>query len=310
VPCPEIYEPANVTHFPMFCKPDRGQGSHRARLITNHAEAALLRPGELLLEYLPGVEYTVDCFSDRIRGLLFARGRRRIRVRNGISVATAAVDRAEFREYAELIGSKLTFHGAWFYQLKEAADGTLKLLEVAPRIAGAMAFHRVQGINFALLSLYEQAGFAVDLLLNDGFELRMDRALVNRFRHTLQFRTVYVDLDDTLIVRGAVHLGLITFLYQCVNSGVRIILLTKHAGDVSEHLTRHRLTQLFDEIRHLTSDQQKADAIDCTEAIFIDDSFAERIAVRQRTGIPTFDLSMIEMLADHRGPVFSNWTES
>ena len=36
------------------------------------------------------------------------------------------------------------------FSIKKDYDGTLKLLEVAPRIGGTMATHRVIGVNFAL----------------------------------------------------------------------------------------------------------------------------------------------------------------
>jgi len=303
VPCPQVYLPENVPGFPIFCKPDSGQGSHGARLIRNATELTLVDSGEILLEYLPGDEFTVDCFSDRRRGLLFTGGRKRIRVRNGISVATASAERAEFEKYAQAISSALEFHGAWFFQVKEGAEGALKLLEVAPRIAGAMAFHRVQGVNFPLLSLYESAGVSIDLLLNEGLAIEMDRALINRYRHNLKFDTVYVDLDDTLLVRGSVNLTLVTFLYQCVNAGVKIILLTKHCGDLAACLSDHRLAGLFDEVIHIGAGQEKADFIQPAGAILIDDSFSERRAVRRDTGLRVFDLSMLEMLIDHTAPV-------
>jgi hypothetical protein len=304
IPCPRVYTREQVAHLPVFCKPDRGQGSQDARWIRMAGELALVQPGEILLEPLPGAEFTVDCFSDRERGLLFARGRERIRVRNGISVATASAERPEFRRYAEAISAALPFHGAWFFQVKEAADGQLKLLEVAPRIAGGMAYYRVQGVNFPLLSLYETARLRFEILVNRDLGLEMDRALINRYRHKLRFGAVYIDLDDTLVFRGSVNLMLVTFLYQCVNSGIRIVLVTKHAAALEDCLSRCRLRQLFDEVVHLRRDQDKADAITRCDAIFIDDSFSERCAAHLRTGIPTFDLSMIEMLIDHTGPDF------
>lgn len=301
VPCPNVYAASQVPGFPVFCKPDAGQGSQRARVLQSAAELAFVQPDEIVLEYLPGDEFTVDCFSDRKQGLLFAEGRRRARVRNGISVATAGVQRPEFREYAVAIADVLEFHGAWFFQVKESVAGILTLLEVAPRVAGAMAFHRVQGVNFPLLSVYEQAGVHVQILRQPLPGLQLDRALVNRYRHHLRFRTVYLDLDDTVLVRGQVSLALITFLFQCVNSGVRLILITKHAGELNEVLCRHRIGNLFDEVIHLRKEEEKAAAVSARDAIFIDDSFSERLAVHQRTGLATFDLSMIECLIDHTG---------
>jgi len=301
LPIPRIYSsPDEIERFPVFRKPDRGQGSYRARRIDAREEIAVdFREGDLLLEYLPGTEYTVDCFSDRDRGLMFVGGRERVRVRNGISVATCPVEDPSFESYARAISERLAMHGAWFFQLKRDREGRLKLLEVAPRIAGAMALYRVQGINFPLLSLYEQQRLPLRILRHNA-RVFLDRSLVNRYKHDLVYRTVYVDLDDTLILRGRVNTRLVAFLYQCLNQGVRLVLLTRHAHDPRQTLERNRLAQLFDEIVHLSPEQSKAEAIADQCAIFIDDSFSERLRVHEATGIPTFDCSMIEMLFDDR----------
>ena len=89
------------------------------------------RPDSIVTNYLPGREYTVDCLSQRGRGLLFAGGRERVRTRAGISMSSHHVDRPEFAEYAQAVSSRLEFHGAWFFQLKEDDAGRLVLLEVA-----------------------------------------------------------------------------------------------------------------------------------------------------------------------------------
>ena len=109
----------------------------------------------IICEYLPGEEYTIDCFSDRERGLLFAGARRRRRIRNGIAVNTVTEQLPEVWGIAETIGNELRLRGAWFFQLERVSGGELTLLEVAPRIAGAMAAHRVMGVNVPLLSIFE-----------------------------------------------------------------------------------------------------------------------------------------------------------
>ncbi len=301
LPLPRVYSAVSeIESYPVFCKPDSGQGSYRARRVDGKDRVAEdFREGDLLLEYLPGTEYTVDCFSDRDRGLLFVGGRERERIRNGIAVATSPVDDPTFATYAQAISERLALHGAWFFQLKRDRQGVLKLLEVGPRIAGSMALYRVTGINFPLLSLYEQRRLPIRILRN-GACVHLNRALVNRYEHDLVYRTVYVDLDDTLILRGRVNSRLAALLYQCLNRGVRLVLLTRHDGNLKDVLDRHRIAQLFDEIVQLSPDQSKADAIRDRSAIFIDDSFSERLRVQEATGIPTFDCSMIEMLLDTR----------
>lgn len=307
VPVPDRHEdPDAIAAFPVFAKPDRGQGSQRTHRVADAGAIRALRLQDddyIFLEYLPGPEYTIDCFSHRHQGLLYCEGRRRIRTRNGISVSSgfAPERREEFRSYAEAIASRLEFHGAWFFQLKEDACGALKLLEVAPRIAGTMALSRVRGVNFPLLSLYENLGLPVRILLNDA-DITIDRALTNRYRssHVPPFRSVYVDLDDTLIVRGKVNTQLVRLLYQCINDGIRVVLVTRHREDLRQTLDRHRLAGIFDDVVHLTEPGAKSRLIHEADAIFIDDSFRERQEVHDELGIRTYDSSMIEALIDDR----------
>ncbi len=304
VPVPKVFESAHeVRRFPVFAKPDRGQGSQGAMEVhdAHELDRALAAGSDLIMELLPGEELTVDCFSDRERGVLFARPRPRLRTRAGISMATRTLDDdGTALALAEAIASRLELHGAWFFQLREDTGGRPRLLEVAPRIAGTSAVHRVTGVNFALLSLYEQLRAPLELLTNP-VAVELDRALVNRYRHDLVYSTVYVDLDDTLTVRGRVNCRLVALLYQFLGEAHRLVLLTRHRSDVSETLTRLRLTQLWDEVIHVTDERRpKSDFIREPDAILIDDSFSERCAAAERLGIATFDSSMIELLEDHR----------
>jgi len=126
--------------------------------------------------------------------------------------------------------------------------------------------------------------------------VELDRALSNRYRHEITFSTLYVDFDDTLILNGKVNTEVVKLIYQCINRGVPVKLLTRHAGDLAEALGRYRLQGLFDEVIHLRSGERKSDYIAETDAILLDDSYAERMEVAKRRGIPTFDCSMIELL--------------
>ena len=197
VPVPYTHDnPRDIKQYPVFVKPDVGQGSQDVHIAHSEDEVSRLlstKKKYLVTEYLPGREFTVDCFSDREDGLLFCGGRQRIRTRSGISMSSRPAFENSFREYAYAISTKIRFHGAWFFQLKEDANGVLKLLEVAPRIAGTMALHRVQGINFALLSIYEQERVPLKILLN-SVDVEIDRALVNRYSARIKYSTVYVDL--------------------------------------------------------------------------------------------------------------------
>lgn len=92
--------------------------------------------------------------------------------------------------------------------------------------------------------------------------------------------------------------ALIGFLYQALNQDKRLVLLTRHAHDIDASLKTYRLGGLFDDVRHLDDNEAKSHYIDQTEAIFIDDSHAERADIASRCGIPVFAPDMVETLLD------------
>jgi hypothetical protein len=301
VPVPELFHAAgSVKTWPVFLKPDRGQGSQGTALATDTDELAALLTQDadrIILEYLEGLEFTVDCFSHREHGLQYASGRQRRRIRSGIAMDSVVVEDKRFWEYAEKISKAIELHGAWFFQVKADRQCVLKVMEVAPRISGTSALSRVHGVNLPLLSLYESERLPVRILPGD-YSVEIDRALVNRYHHNIHYQTLYVDFDDTLVIRGTLNVELVKLLYQGINRGVRLVLLTRHAGDLKSQLRRWRVDNLFDEVVHLKPSESKADCIKEKDAVFIDDSFAERKVVGEKTGIVTIDPSMVEFLLE------------
>jgi hypothetical protein len=303
LPTPRIYKAVvDVDRYPVFLKPDRGQGAQRTDIAADRSELERLLhrdPDRIILEFLPGPEFTVDCFSDRERGLLYARGRERHRIRNGIAMRSVFTEDTRFWEYAAKINHVLELHGAWFFQLKENAEGRLCLLEVAPRIGGTSCLSRVSGVNLPLLSLYENERIRVEIP-QTSYRIEVDRALENRYRHDLLYRTIYVDLDDTLVVNGRVNADLVKLLYQELNKGKKLVLLTRHLGEVQTYLAKFRLQALFDDAFEVQPGEKKSLFITDKNAILIDDSFSECSEVRDSIGIPVFMTSMIEGLFDER----------
>ena len=307
-PTPEVYtlEQNEKINFPVFIKPDNLYGGAGGKIINNTHELSLsIEDNYVITEYLPGYEYTIECFSTQKDGLMFCLGRSRERVRMGTSMHSEIASnslQSYFYEIATMIFTNLKITGAWFFQMKEDKDKTLKLLEIEGRIAGTMALNRVRGINFSLLSLYEKDGININLLENKNMQIIIDRALTNRYKHDIEYDTLYIDLDDTLIVKDKINITLIRLIYQAINERKKVILITKFLGDdVSNYLSNYKLLHLFDDIIWLKEEDSKADYIDPEEnPIFIDDSFSQRKEVYEQLGIPTFDNSMIEVLLDER----------
>ena len=300
----EISPSHNDLCFPVFVKPDIGQGSQGAIKIDNIQKLRYYtEPGLVIMEYLPGEEYTIDCFTDRKQGLLFVGGRERVRAKAGISMNSKPVSEEinnKFREYAKQISEKLEFHGAWFFQMKENSEGEFKLLEIAPRISGTMATYRAKGINFPLLSLYEAIGIQINIMLNN-YSIEIDRALINRFKSDIKYNNVYIDFDDTLIINNKLNTRLMGFLCQCRNNEIPIILLSRsNKRRIIDILKRFGLSGFFQFIQIVPNNELKSEYIYSNDSIFIDDSFRERLDVFTNSSINTFDCSMIDMLMDDR----------
>ena len=303
---PRVYASAQeVDAYPVFLKPAVGQGSQGAQRIPSAAALSLALAAaegpQVICEYLPGDEYTVDCFTDRHGALRYCALRTRERVKSGISVRSSLCPPDDtVNAMAEEINARLFFRGAWFFQLKKDAAGQYKLLECAPRVAGAMCLDRALGVDLPLLTLYDAMGMDVAIAPQAGFA-RVERALYNVYELDIAYDEAYIDYDDTLIVRGNVNLTVLRFVYQCVQKGVRVVLLTRHAGDVREDMRRYRLSpDLFDDIVAIPPEAQKADCIRPSErAVAIDDSFAERQRLTQAFGMPAFGPESAEALLDH-----------
>lgn len=303
IPC-TFSSAEEIDSFPIFIKPAIGQGAKGTYKIENRDELKdeLFNDKSLVIcEYLPGMEYTVDCFTNSKGDLMAVKLRNRERIKHGISVRSRSIDAdKDIMRIAERINSKLHFKGAWFFQLKKTDAGKYKLMEISPRIPGTMGLSRNAGINFPLLTLFAFWGYDVSIIDNE-YEIVLDRAFYNSYRISMEYKHIYLDYDDTLIIDGKANRMLISFLYQAVSEGKIIHLLSKHIGDLDADLLKYRISKaLFDEVTVISHEDDKYKYISERSAIFIDDSFAERKAVKEHCSIPVFDVDMIESLIDWR----------
>lgn len=301
--CPKVYEKIAEKDLPLFIKPIEGQGGVGAKLIKTLGDIENNTDWEnyIITEYLSGDEYTVDCFTDKDGKLRAILPRVRKRLLAGIAVCAQDVEVSEeIRHIANTINTKLHFRGLWWFQLKKDGNGKMKLMEVSTRCAGTMCITRARGVNLPLLSIYDALGYDVEVMENP-YHIKLDRTLISRYQIDYHYDTVYFDFDDTLIIKDAVHLPAISFLYQCKNQKKKIVLITKHETDIYADLKKYCIDAgLFDEIRLLKRGESKADYIKEKNAIFIDNAHKERQDVYHKCKIPVFDVDAIEVLQDWR----------
>lgn len=290
--------------YPVIIKPSVGYGSRGFMKIVSKNELlhqlSVRGDEQVICEYLCGEEYTIDCFTNRKGELQYISSRVRNRVKNGISVNSIIQPLEEDVEIiANQINEELELKGAWFFQLKKDYEGKLKLLEIAPRIAGTMCIQRAAGVNLALLTVYDAMGYDVSIEKQLNY-VEVDRALYNNFKLPCDFSELYIDFDDTIIVNEKVNTSVMQLLYQCINKEIPIYLVTKHRGKLSETLEKYKISEkIFNKIIHINPLDQKGNYISpAPDAIFIDDSFSERQMVSKQFGIITLGIDSVEVLLD------------
>lgn len=299
---PVRYKGIEDANLPVFVKPDEGEGAHGAFKCSTKQELELVDfSNNLVTEFLPGKEYTVDCFTDKNGKLCYISPRSRDRIFGGIAAAGRSIDLTmEVEKIASTINQRLKFLGLWYFQLREDAKGKLKLMEISVRCAGTMCMTRAKGINLPLLTVYAAMGYDTNIYDN-GKLIEMDRSLIGRYNLNIEYDSVYMDFDDTITLRGEVNPLAMFFLYQCHNKNKKVYLLTRHIHNIHNTLAKYAISEsLFTKIVSVDDGVLKSEYITDTNSIFIDNMFKERTDVHEKIGIPVFDADAFEFLLDWR----------
>lgn len=300
---PKIYSYKEF-HLPLFAKEDQGQGGRNACLVDTLEKLDELKHDSIryvLCEYLPGEEITIDCFTDRHGVNRFVQPRCRTRLLNGISARAELLPLTdEIKHIVDIISQKIRFRGYWFIQCKKDCYGKYKLMEICTRFAGTFALSKSLDVNFPLLALCDFSEMEISITPN-SYNIISDKTYIDRYKMSYAYKRVYIDFDDTLVFnREKYNTEAMRFIYQCLNKGIQLILITKHAYDIHQTMRKLRMNEvLFDEIIEVPSDRMKYEFMDdAIPSIFVDNSYAERVAVKRHLNMPTFDVSNFDCLID------------
>lgn len=126
-------------------------------------------PPLLIMEYLPGDEYTVDILNaDKITVV----PRKRNVIKSGITFEGMVENNEEIVNYSRKLAEKLNLKYAFGFQFKLDNDNIPKLLESNPRIQGTMALSTFSGANVIYGSLKYALGENVpDFYINWGTKI-------------------------------------------------------------------------------------------------------------------------------------------
>lgn len=302
---PKTYEYKNSNiNYPVFLKPIDGQGAQGTHIANteNELDFYMEHNSKLIIcEYLPGNEYTVDCFTDKSGKLRCCSIRTRERTMAGVTIQSQVISlESDVNNIAELINSNLKFRGYWFFQLKEDKLGNKKLLEISTRFAGNSNTISIQDINLPLLSVLDAADEDITFSSNELL-IKNNRCMVSRFDCNLKYKRVYIDLDDTILNNEQKYnKWVVAFIYQCFNKNIKLVLITQHEKDLEKTFKESKFPkELFDNIIHVNNGEAKYKYLDNEiDSIFIDNSFKERLLVRSKKGIISFDVNVVEKLID------------
>ena len=149
-------DPNKIPEFPIIAKPRREKGGYDMMIIEdeNDLRHATSKFHDMIFqEYLPGAEYTIDVLSDLNKNPLVAVPRIRLETKSGISTQGKVIHDAQIEQICMNVANFIGIRGPCCIQIKGAKDGTLKLVEINPRMGGGTIFAALAGVNFPALIL-------------------------------------------------------------------------------------------------------------------------------------------------------------
>jgi carbamoyl-phosphate synthase large subunit len=141
--------------YPVIVKPRTGSGSRDISLIESAEALGALEPTDefLVQEYLPGEEYSVDVLADAEGHVVASVPRVRERVDSGVSVAGRTMHDAELERMGAAVAAATGLTYIANVQFRRDAAGRPALLEVNPRVPGALPLTVASGVDMPRMAL-------------------------------------------------------------------------------------------------------------------------------------------------------------
>ena len=114
-------------------------------------------PELIVMEYLPGEEYSVDLLADRGK-TLYNCCRKSLRMENSIMLEAEIVDAPEVTSLCAWVTEALGLDGNIGFDIKERSDGTPLIMECNPRITAGIPFFALAGVNLPYLCVKKLLG--------------------------------------------------------------------------------------------------------------------------------------------------------
>lgn len=148
---------AEASRYEMFLHDKPSSGVVRLEELLPILREAEEFPELMVMEYLPGAEYSVDLLADHGK-LLVGCCRKSLRMENSIMLDAEIVDAPEVLELCAAVTAQLGLDGNIGFDLRERADGTPLIMECNPRITAGIPFFALAGVNLPYLCIKKVLG--------------------------------------------------------------------------------------------------------------------------------------------------------
>lgn len=137
--------------YPILVKPRTGAGGRGIRVVESAKDMRALigAPGDMVQEYLPGEEYSVDVLRLG-REVLATVPRARLKVDSGVAVAARTVHDLVVEAAARYAAEAIDLEGVANVQLRRSRGGTPKLMEINARFPGTMSITIAAGADLPM----------------------------------------------------------------------------------------------------------------------------------------------------------------
>ena len=147
----------NASRFEMFLHEKPSAGIIKLNELLTILQEADEFPELLVMEYLPGTEYSVDLLADNGK-MLVGCCRKSLRMENSIMLDAEIVDAPVVLDLCARITELLNLDGNIGFDLKERSDGTPVVMECNPRITAGDPFFSLAGVNLPYLCVKKNLG--------------------------------------------------------------------------------------------------------------------------------------------------------
>ena len=147
----------SVSRFDSFLNEKPSSGVVTLKEMMEILSETTFFPELIVMEYLPGPEYTVDLLADGGK-TLFSGCRKSLRMENSIMLDAEIVEDLRVTGLCEAVTASLGLDGNIGFDVKERSDGTPLIMECNPRITAGIPFFQAAGVNLPYLCVKKLMG--------------------------------------------------------------------------------------------------------------------------------------------------------